>query len=127
MIWLDCAPIEAAIAQSKNAIGSTAASVVTKQLTQLPADNVEIELDFSDRSWISIFQVRLSPTLLYVTAVSTFTCWKMRPDGFGGMAGLIVRRRNLIGRLFSPRPRGMGQRFNLKTDIRNGAISTPFS
>jgi hypothetical protein len=100
VIWLDRAPIEAAIAQSKNAIGSTAASVVTKQLTQLPADNVEIELDFSDRSWISIFQVRLSPTLLYVTAVSAFICSKMRPDGFGGMAGLIVQRRNLIGRLF---------------------------
>jgi galactokinase len=34
--------------------------------------------------------VRRSPTLRYVTAVSAFTCSKMRPDGFGGMAILIT-------------------------------------
>jgi hypothetical protein len=33
---------------------------------------------------------RRSPTLRYVTAVSAFTCSKMRPDGFGGMAVLIT-------------------------------------
>ena len=56
MIWLDRAPIEAALAQSKNTVDSTAVSVVTEQLARLPADNVEIELDFSDMSWESIFQ-----------------------------------------------------------------------
>ena len=92
MIWLDRAPIEAALAQSKNTVETTAAGVVTAQLARVPADNVEIELDFSDRSWESIFQdiVRRSPTLRYVTAVSAFTCSKMRPDGFGGMAVLIT-------------------------------------
>jgi hypothetical protein len=92
VIWLDRAPIEAALAQSKNTVDSTAVSVVTEQLARLPADNVEIELDFSDMSWESIFQdiVRRSATLRYVTAVSAFTCSRMRPDGFGGMAVLIT-------------------------------------
>jgi len=34
--------------------------------------------------------VRRSPTLRYVTAVTSFTCSKMRPDGWGGMAILIT-------------------------------------
>jgi hypothetical protein len=92
MIWLDRAPIEAALAQSKNTVDSTAVGMVTEQLARVPADNVEIELDFSDMSWESIFQdiLRRSKTLRYVTAVSAFTCSKMRPDGFGGMAVLIT-------------------------------------
>jgi hypothetical protein len=92
MIWLDRAPIEAAIAQSPAAIDSTAVRFVTGQLARLPADNVEIELDFSDHSWISIFQdiVRRSTTLRYITAVTSFTCSKMRLDGFGGMAVVIT-------------------------------------
>ena len=34
--------------------------------------------------------MRRSPTLRYVTAVTSFTCSKMRPDGWGGMAILIT-------------------------------------
>jgi hypothetical protein len=92
MIWLDRSRIEAALAQSPTTIDSTAATFVTEQLARVPADNVEIELDFSDASWESIFQdiVRRSPSLRYVTAVSAFTCSRMRPDGFGGMAVLIT-------------------------------------
>src|SRR5260370_30434940 len=62
MIWLDRAPVEAALAQSPTAIDSTAASVVTGQLARVPADNVEIELDFSDRAWESIFQDIVPPS-----------------------------------------------------------------
>ena len=92
-IWLDRARLEAALAQSR--INSTATSLVTEQLAQVPADNVEIDLDFTDRCWQAIFQdiVRRSPVLRYVTAVSAFTCSKMRPDGFGGMAVLITADR----------------------------------
>jgi hypothetical protein len=88
MIWLDRAPLEAALAQSMAAAHSTAITLATGQLARVPVDNVEIELDFSDRSWVSIFQdiIRRSPTLRYITAVSAFTCSKMLPDGFGGMA-----------------------------------------
>ncbi len=69
-----------------------AARLAIEHLARIPADNVEIELDFSDRCWQTIFQdiVRRSPSLCYVTAVSSFTCTKMRPDGFGGMAVLIT-------------------------------------
>jgi hypothetical protein len=92
MIWLDRAPLEAALAQTQAGAGDTAATLVAEQLGRVPADNVEIELDFSDRSWEAIFQdiIRRSPTLRYITAVSAFTCSKMRPDGFGGMAVLIT-------------------------------------
>ena len=92
MIWLDRAPLEAALAQSASAVDNTASTLVTEQLARAPADNVEIELDLSGISWEDIFQdiVRRSHTLRYVTAVSAFTCSRMRPDGFGGMAVLIT-------------------------------------
>ncbi len=43
-------------------------------------------------SWEPIFQdiVRRSSTLTQITAMTAFTCSKMRPDGFGGMAILIT-------------------------------------
>jgi hypothetical protein len=89
-IWLDRARLEAALAYSR--IENTATSLVTEQFARLPADNVEIELDFSGHRWEAIFQdiVRRSPSLRYVTAISAFTCSKMLPDGFGGMAVLIT-------------------------------------
>jgi hypothetical protein len=51
-----------------------------------------VDLDLSGTSWEFIFQdiVCRSKSLRYVTAVSAFTCSKMRPDGFGGMAVLIT-------------------------------------
>ncbi|HEY1261763.1 MAG TPA: hypothetical protein VGF34_21140 [Stellaceae bacterium] len=89
MIWIDRAPIETALALS---VPGTATAFVTEQLARVPADNAEIELDCSDMIWEAIFQdiVRRSASLRYVTAVSAFTCSKMRPDGFGGMAVLIT-------------------------------------
>jgi hypothetical protein len=92
MIWLDRAPLEAALAQSEAHADSAAAAFVIERLARVPADDVEIELEVSTLCWQSIFQdiVRRSPSLRYVTAVSAFTCSKMRPDGFGGMAVLIT-------------------------------------
>jgi hypothetical protein len=89
MIWLDRTPVETALAQSLPGIATT---FVSEQLARVPADNAEIELDCSDMVWESIFQdiVRRSARLRYVTAISAFTCSKMRPDGFGGMAVLIT-------------------------------------
>jgi hypothetical protein len=92
-IWLDRPSLEAALAQSPVTLNTGAASTfVIEQLDRIPADNVEIELDVGDTSWEAIFQdiVRRSRSLRYVTAVSSFTCSKMRPDGFGGMAVLIT-------------------------------------
>jgi hypothetical protein len=91
MIWLDRTQLDGALARSPTAIDSAATAFVTEQLARVPADNVEIELDLSG-GWEFIFQdiVRRSRSLRYVTAVSAFTCSKMRPDGFGGMAVLIT-------------------------------------
>ena len=91
MIWLDRARIEAALAELPKTSVSAAADFITEQLARVPGDNVEIELDLS-AGWEFIFQdiVRRSAILRYVTAVSAFTCSKMRPDGFGGMAVLIT-------------------------------------
>ncbi len=73
-------------------IDSTAAACIAERLAAAPADDTEIEIDFSGTSWEFIVQdiVRRSSTLRYVTAVTSYTCSKMRPDGFGGMAVLIT-------------------------------------
>jgi hypothetical protein len=90
-IWLDRAQLDAALARSPTTIDSAGTAFVREQLARVPADNVEIELDLSG-GWEFIFQdiLRRSRSLRYVTAVSAFTCSKMRPDGFGGMAVLIT-------------------------------------
>jgi len=71
---------------------STTSTYVAEPLAAVAADDTEIEIDFSGTSWEFIFQdiVRRSSTLRYVTALTSFTCSKMRPDGFGGMAVLIT-------------------------------------
>jgi hypothetical protein len=60
-------------------------------MVDISDSDTHIEIDLSAMSWEFIFQdiVRRSPTLDHLTVVSAFTCTKMRPDGFGGMAVLI--------------------------------------
>jgi hypothetical protein len=88
--------IEAALAASNGTAG-TVATFVAERLSRVAPEEAEIDLDPSDTSWESIFQdiVRRSPTLRYVTAITSFDCSKMRPDGFGGMAVLITADRIL--------------------------------
>ena len=71
---------------------STASDYVSERLASLAVDEETIEIDLSGTSWEFIFQdiVRRSATLDHVTAVSAFTCSRMRPDGFGGMAVMIT-------------------------------------
>jgi len=71
---------------------STASTYVAARLVGADADVTEVEIDFSGTSWEFIFQdiVRRSATLKYVTATTSFTCSRMRRDGFGGMAVLIT-------------------------------------
>jgi hypothetical protein len=91
VIGLSIDELRAAL-EASAAIASTATTYVAERLAAVPADETEIEIDFSGTSWEFIFQdiVRRSSTLRYVTAVTSFTCSKMRPDGFGGMAVLIT-------------------------------------
>ncbi len=71
---------------------SQAADLVHAELAKLDADAAYLQLDMTEASWETIFQsvVRRTPTLAYVSVTSSWTCSKMRPDGFGGMAVLIT-------------------------------------
>lgn len=96
LIWIDRAELEAAIAVSPGPPG-TAATVAAEQLAKADPARDRVIIDVSGTSWEFIFGdiVRRSPTLDHITAVSAFTCSKMRPDGFGGMAVLITADRIL--------------------------------
>lgn len=52
----------------------------------------EVELDLCGDLWPEVLQdiVRRSPELDHLTVTMAFTCSKMRPDGFGGLAMLIT-------------------------------------
>ncbi|MGH7077724.1 MAG: hypothetical protein ACREE4_14170 [Stellaceae bacterium] len=87
--------LEEALAASREAGGSRAARLVAEHLAQLGEDEAEaeVELDLSGGiSWEAFLQdiVRRSSQLHYVSVISSFTCSKMRSDGFGGMAVLIT-------------------------------------
>jgi hypothetical protein len=55
-------------------------------------DDEDIELDMCGDLWPDVLQdiVRRSPDLDHLTVTMAFTCSKMRPDGFGGLAMLIT-------------------------------------
>ena len=92
MIFATRAELEAALASSPD-VESAAHLYVTEQIAFVDADAPEIDLDLSGTSWEFFFQdiVKRSKTLTYVSVVAAFTCSRMRPDGFGGMAVLITR------------------------------------
>jgi hypothetical protein len=90
--------LEEALAASRDAGESTATRYVAECLARLPADEAEVEIDLSGSiSWELFVQdiVRRSPRLRYVTALSSFTSSKMRPDYIGGQAVLITADRIL--------------------------------
>ena len=94
MILVERAALEAALAQSQAPGENVANTLVKAHLLKLHGaePNAQfVDLDPSMTSWESIMQdiVRRSPTLNYVAAVSSFTCSRMRPDGFGGMVVVI--------------------------------------
>jgi hypothetical protein len=94
LIRIDRRELEEALASSEG-VGSEASSVVEDRIAKLPAEDNEIELDLSGPSWEVFLQdiVGRSPSLQYVSVVSAFTCSKMCPDGYGGMAVLITEDR----------------------------------
>lgn len=90
-IVLSVAEVRAALSVSP--IGADEArSLIDVALNDTGPDDEEIDVDLSVTSWEFIFQqiVRRSRTLAHVTAITSFTCSKMRPDGFGGLAVLIT-------------------------------------
>ncbi len=90
MLLVTRAEIEAALADSPPE--SAACKYVKEQLATVTREGDDLDLDMSGTSWEFFLQdiVRRSTTLDHITVVSWFTCSKMRPDGFGGMAVLIT-------------------------------------
>jgi hypothetical protein len=94
MTVVERAALEAALAASEFDVDNTANVFVRKHLASLKTEELQdlhIDIDLSETSWQFIVQdiVRRSSTLRYVSAVSSFTCSRMRPDGFGGMVVAI--------------------------------------
>lgn len=92
ILYMERVALEAALAASRYADDSSANSFIAEHLAYLLAIGpLPTHLDLSMTSWEFIIQdiVRRSSTLPYVTAVSSFTCSRMRSDGFGGAVVLI--------------------------------------
>ncbi len=102
MFCVERIALEAALAASEGAGASVANTFVKEHLPDpqsgepLPS---HLDLDLNTTSWEFIMQdiVRRSPTLRYVSAVSSFTCSRMRPDGFGG-AAVVISANKIIGK-----------------------------
>ncbi len=102
MTVIERAALEAALAASRLDVDNTANAFVRKHLASLKTEELQdlhIDIDLSETSWQFIVQdiVRRSPTLRYVSAVSSFTCSRMRPDGFGG-AVVVISADAIVGK-----------------------------
>jgi hypothetical protein len=102
MIMVDRAALDSALAASEFDVDSTANSFVRKLLADLKDEKLQngyLDVDLSIISWEFIFRdiVRRSSTLDYVSAVSSFTCSRMRPDGFGG-AVVVISADTILGK-----------------------------
>ena len=102
MILAERAALETALAESQVPAENVANTLVKEHLLKpqgVEPDAQLVDLDLSMTSWESILQdvVRRSPTLRYVSAVSSFTCSRMRPDGFGG-AVVVISADAILGK-----------------------------
>lgn len=71
---------------------SAIADVVRAELAATDPQEKEFELDFSLIGYDRIFQdiVKRRPDIDHIQIVAAWTCTRMRPDGFGGMATVIT-------------------------------------
>jgi hypothetical protein len=90
-IALSLANLRHAVSASAG-IPSTALDYFADKMPRSSSPDGVVEIDMSGTSIEFFLQdiVKRSATLNYVTVVSAFTCSKMRPDGFGGMAVVIT-------------------------------------
>lgn len=102
MLSIERTALEAAQTESQAAGESAANAYVKEHLPVLQSGEPalsHVDLDLSTTSWEFIMQdiVRRSSTLDYVSAISSFTCSRMRPDGFGG-AAVVISADEIIGK-----------------------------
>lgn len=90
-LFLSIDEARALLAESRG-VRSCAAEMVEKELGESEAGASEFELDMSMFGYEGILQdiVRRSDTLDHFQVMMAWTCSKMRPDGFGGMAVFIT-------------------------------------
>lgn len=94
IISIDRDDLLAAFEHSVTTAGSTALGVIA---TALRREDREVEasyldIDMSETSWTPILQdiVKRSSKLDEIVVISSFTCTRMRPDGFGGSVTRIT-------------------------------------
>ncbi len=91
LIYLDAEAVRSALNAASAETSSLARKLIDEQPDAILGDE-EIELDDCGDLWADVLQdiVRRSPDLDHLTVTMAFTCSKMRPDGFGGLAMLIT-------------------------------------
>jgi hypothetical protein len=92
-ISLDAAQLRAAL-DDPRAKGTVAATHILDRYSDEILGEADVDVDTSEGWWEAILQdiIRRSDTLDHLSIVTSFTCDKMRADGFGGMATLITAK-----------------------------------
>ena len=91
IITLDAEAVRIALEATSAETSSLAKKLLDEHSDAIQGDE-EIELDECGDLWADVLQdiVRRSPDLDHLTVTMAFTCSKMRPDGFGGLAMMIT-------------------------------------
>jgi hypothetical protein len=91
LISLPAADVRAALDAATPETSRLAQKLIDEQPDAILGDD-DIDLDMCGDLWGDVLQdiVRRSPDLDHLTVTMAFTCSKMRPDGFGGLAMLIT-------------------------------------
>ena len=91
LITLDAEAVRTALAATSAETSSLAKKLLDEHGDAI-VGNEEFALDECGDLWADVLKdiVRRSPDLDHLTVTMAFTCSKMRPDGFGGLAMLIT-------------------------------------
>lgn len=91
LISLPAAKVRAALDAATPETSRLAQKLIDEQPDAILGED-DIDLDMCGDLWADVLQdiVRRSPDLDHLTVTMAFTCSKMRPDGFGGLAMLIT-------------------------------------
>lgn len=91
LIYLDPKEVREALEATDHVSSRLVARLLDEHAEAIQSDE-EIEFDMAGDIWPDVLQdiVRRAPDLQELTVTMAFTCSKMRPDGFGGLAMLIT-------------------------------------
>ena len=91
LISLPAAEVRVALDSAAPETSRLAQKLIDEQPDAILGED-DIELDMCGDLWAGVLQdiIRRSPALDHLTVTMAFTCSKMQPDGFGGLAMLIT-------------------------------------